>query len=87
MSWSITFIGKPENVAKALEEESVKLNGLSKDEYDAAVPHFIAIVKQNYGGDKPPMIKISASGSGYTSNGKEQRQCTVSVEAWYGIIV
>lgn len=87
MSWSITFIGKPENVAKALEEQSAKLEGQSKVEYDSALPHFVALVKENFG-DTPPMIKINASGHGYASGGEQkQRQCVVSVELWYGTIV
>lgn len=81
MSWSITLIGKPENVSKALEDNSEKLSGLSKTEYDDALPHFIGLVKQNFGTSN--LIKINASGHG-TDN---QRQCVVSIENIYGVIV
>ena len=45
MSWSVTFIGLRDNVVRALEENSNKLDGQSKVEYDAAVPHFIGLVR------------------------------------------
>ena len=48
MSWSISFIGKPENVEKSQEANSEKLSGASKEEYDDAKPHLIAIVNQNF---------------------------------------
>jgi hypothetical protein len=87
MSWSITFVGKPENVAKALEDNAAKLSGQSKAEYEAALPHLVVLVKENFG-QTPPMLKVTASGSGY-ANSTEQltRNCLVSIEAWYGTIV
>lgn len=48
MSWSISFIGKPENVAKALNEHSDKLDGQSKLEYINALPNIIGIVAENF---------------------------------------
>lgn len=87
MSWSITIIGKPENVAKALEEQSAKLTGQSKVEYDDALPHFAALVNQNFGAD-PSLVRIIASGHGYASEGvQKQRQCTVTLECFYGTLV
>lgn len=87
MSWSITFIGKPENVAKALQDQSAKLEGQSKVEYDGALPHFIGLINENFG-DNPPMLKINASGHGYAVNGEQKnRQCTCAIELWYGTIV
>ena len=81
MSWSVSFIGKPEKVSEALLDYSNKLSGPSKDEYDAAVNPLIALVSQNIG--EGYMVKISASGSGY--NGV--RSCNVSIENIYGILV
>lgn len=87
MSWSIAFIGKPENVAKALEDNSAKLSGQSKTEFDAALPHLVALVKENFG-QNSPTLKIAASGSGYSTGGEQvQRNCTVSIESLYGTIV
>lgn len=87
MSWSINFIGKPENVAKALEDQSEKLDGQSKVEYDSVLPHLVGIVKENFAPIQT-MLKLVASGHGYASDGEQkQRQCTVSLEIWYGTIV
>lgn len=87
MSWSVTFIGKPENVATALEQQSEKMDGQSKVEYDAALPHFVALVKENFGAN-PPVVKIAASGHGYAENGEQKnRQCAVNIELIYGTIV
>jgi hypothetical protein len=87
MSWSITFIGKPENVANALEEQSTKLEGQSKVEYDSALPHMVALVKENFGTDEP-IIKIAANGHGYSANGEQQqRQLVVTIERIYGTLV
>jgi hypothetical protein len=87
MSWSVTFIGKPENVATALEQQSEKMDGQSKVEYDAALPHFVALVKENFGANAP-IVKIAASGHGYAEGGEQKnRQCAVNIELIYGAIV
>lgn len=70
MSWSIALIGKPENVVKALHQESEKLSGQSKIEFDDAKPHLIGLVEQNFNSNHPdsvPVIKLTASGSGGSS--------------------
>lgn len=87
MSWSVTFIGKPENVVNALEEQSAKMEGYSKVEYDSALPHLSGLVKENFG--TPSMvIKLTASGHGYASDGKDiNRQCTASLEMFYATLV
>ena len=87
MSWSVQFIGKPENVATALEAESAKFSDQSKVEYDAALPHFVALVKENFG-NIGQVLKFSASGHGYSVNGEQKnRQCLVNIEAIYGTLV
>jgi hypothetical protein len=86
MSWSITFIGKPENVSKALNENSAKLNGYSKEEYDAALPHLDGLVKQNFNADEtyPVVVKITASGHGQKDT---FGYCVSSIETLSGILV
>jgi len=87
MSWSITFIGKPENVANALSEHSAKLDGQSKVEYDSALPHITGLVKENFG-NQDQLVKVTANGHGYATNGEQkQRQCTASVEVFYAVLV
>lgn len=49
MSWSIYKSGTVEEVVNALEEQSKNLSDQSKEEYDAALPHLIALVKENVG--------------------------------------
>lgn len=86
MSWSITFIGKPENVSKALNEHSGKIDGQSKIEYDEALPHLDALVNQNFNSNEqyPPVIKIVASGHGQKDS---YGYCTCSIESMAGVLV
>jgi hypothetical protein len=87
MSWSIQFIGKPENIAKALEDYSGKLSGQSKVEYDSALPHLVGLVKENFG-ENPPLLKLEASGHGSVVNGEQkQRNLTVNLLSFYGNFV
>lgn len=88
MSWSINFIGKPENVATALNEHSKKLSDQSKVEYDSALPHLVGLVKENFNKNADMLVKVTASGHGYAT-GEEQidRYCTATVEGVYGTIV
>lgn len=85
MSWSITVIGKPENVAVALELESNKMDGQSKIEYESALPNLVGLVKENFG-NASQIIKISANGHGFSGD-PSYRQCAVSIESLYGSIV
>lgn len=83
MSWLITFIGHPEKIAVALEKHSESLDGQSKAEFDAALPHMVGLVKQNYNPDHEPVLKITASGHGYN----RYNTCTVSIEHIGGTVV
>jgi hypothetical protein len=87
MSWSVNFIGKTEKVIEALEKTSESMKGDSKIEYDAALPHLVALIRENYGTDYP--VKLAASGHGYNAGpeGKSTRQLTVSIELVYGLLV
>lgn len=92
MSWSIALIGKPENVAKAIEDHGQKLDGQCKVEYDAASPHLAALVRENYvangSGHVPPIVKIEASGSGGAKGDVQTyRNCTVKIENLYNTLV
>jgi len=87
MSWNITIIGKPENVSTALSAESEKISGQSKIEYDAALPHLQALVKETFG-DNTPLVKLEASGHGMATADKQvMRQLSVSIQPIYGNIV
>ena len=87
MSWSISFIGKPEKVAEALEAHSDKLSGVSKEEYDKALPNMVSLVKQNFG-NEGELVKISANGHGYIDNGvAKNSRCNVDITSIYGVLV
>ena len=87
MSWGISYFGKPEKVAEALEAYSEKLTGVSKDEYDKALPNMVSLVKQNFG-NEGALIKINAAGHGYAIDGvPQQGTCTVNIENVYGLLV
>jgi hypothetical protein len=62
MSWSIYTKGTPEEVVQALEKqgESYKEGDQSGEEFKSALPHLIALVKENIGGT----INLSAYGHG-----------------------
>lgn len=79
MSWSINFIGSPENVSKKLTENSERLTGQSKVEYDAALPHIKALVEQNVNKDYPIAIRVDANGHGDTAGNN-----AVNVTIGYG---
>lgn len=67
MSWSVNYVGNPENITKKLQENSEKLSGKSKEEYDEALPHLIALIGMNYNKQYPNFaIKLIASGHAYS---------------------
>lgn len=82
MSWSVSTSGTPDEVVKGLEEYTSSLGaGQSGEEYEAARPHIIALVRQNYTVEgEQPKIVVNAFGSGSTVGGKEtKRSCTVHI--------
>lgn len=85
MSWSVSFVGKPENIVAALGFESAKLTGQCKVEFDDALPALVALVRQNFQnregpGYYAPTITLEASGSGTAENDKQMnRSCQVKI--------
>lgn len=92
MSWSFSAIGKPENVAKALDEQASKLAGQSRLEFVEALPALKTLLAQNFAapgsGYQEPLIDFDASGSGAATGEKQlQRSCTVSIKPVYKTVV
>ena len=90
MSWSISVIGKPENVVKALHEESAKQTGQCKIEFDDALPHLVGLVTQNFwpAEGEARVIELVANGSGYSKDGQQiSRDCTASIKRFYTKLV
>ena len=77
MSWSVYKTGTVEEVVIALEEQSNLLDGQSKEEFDFAFPHLVALVKENIGG----IINFSAYGHGCKDvEGKfYDKSCSVNI--------
>jgi hypothetical protein len=85
MSWSITVIGTPEKISAAIEQESEKLSGQCKTEFDAAKPHLHGLLAQNYSEANyaQPTLRLSANGSAYTRDGKPVHQsCFVELRTF-----
>jgi len=90
MSWNITLIGKPANIVKALDEESQKMDGQSKVEFDSVKDHIAGIVAQNFEApaNQQPILKVTAAGHGYTADGEQkQRTAVVNIESFYAKLV
>lgn len=88
MSWSISVVGNPDNIVKHLREQSAKLTGQSKIEYDDALPHIEGLVNQTFRtelgatkGHNLSALEVQASGSG-SAEGETQlsRSCSVSIK-------
>lgn len=62
MSWSVHFVGKRDNIIKALNEESDKMTGESKKEYDSYLSDLTNMVSANYNNQFEPVLKLSAHG-------------------------
>jgi hypothetical protein len=89
MSWSISFIGKPEQIINALEDHSRYMgSGQSKEEFDAALPSLIGLLEQNYDRGGQMVIELKADGHGlYTIEGKTFSSCNISLRALTGILL
>lgn len=89
MSWSVSCMGLPENVAAYLDKYSETQSGQSKVEYDEAKPSLIALVKQNFNTEgNTPIVTLTASGSGYSREGTQiSRNCAVKLEVSYAKLV
>lgn len=81
MSWSLIYVGTPDNIVKALDAESERLTGDSKTEFDQVKPALAALVQANFNADNPPALKLQASGHAYSANGEPKYgTCAVSLE-------
>jgi hypothetical protein len=80
MSWSIYTKGTPEEVIQALEKQGGNYpeGDQSGEEYKSALPHLIALVKENIGGT----INLSAYGHGAKNAAGEfyDKNCQVDIK-------
>ena len=91
MSWSVNFIGTPERINVALDDESARLTGQSRIEFDDALPHLKALVASNFdkNAKQPILVKLVASGSGSADAlGQSSRSATISIERmWSNLLL
>lgn len=88
MSFSVSFVGKPDALKRALAAESERLTGQSKEEFDAVKPAIETILDQNVnlGGD-PSVFRVDANGHANFKDGvKQYGNCVVNVQR-VGILV
>jgi hypothetical protein len=88
MSFSVSFVGKPDALKRALASESERLTGQSKEEFDAVKPAIETILDQNMniGGD-PSVFRVDANGHANFKDGvKQYGNCVVNVQR-VGILV
>lgn len=87
MSFSVTCIGKPEAIKRKLAEESERLMGQSREEFDAVRPALDTILDQNVGNG---VVRLDVNGHATFSSGdnpdgvspgrsKTYGTCTVNV--------
>lgn len=86
MSYSIgPFTATPARVVQELESFSATATGGTKEEFDAALPSFKALISLN-AGPGTPMIKFAASGHAYANADSptgQYSQCQVTLERLY----
>ena len=79
MSFSVTFVGKPEAIKRKLAEESERLTGQSKTEFDAVKPALETILDQQMGNGA---VHLSANGHAtFTDGVKTYGNCQVDVKS------
>src|SRR2546423_13126359 len=78
MSFSVQYIGKPDAIKRKLEDESARLTGQSKTEFDAVKPALDTILDQQVGNG---VIHLSANGHASFADGvKTYGNCQVEVK-------
>lgn len=77
MSFSVTYIGRPDAIKRRLATHSEELTGQSKEEFDAVLPSMNRILDQNVGGSA---LRLEANGHASFADGKKTYgACQVSI--------
>jgi len=78
MSFSVSFVGKPKAIKRKLAEESARLTGQSKEEFDAVCPALDTILDQQMGNGA---VHLSANGHAtFVAGAKTYGTCQVEVK-------
>lgn len=79
MSFSVSYIGKPDAIKKKLVEESARLTGQSKVEFDAVKPSLDTILDQNVANG---VVRLDANGHAtFDKDVKKFGSCSVTVSS------
>lgn len=79
MSFSVSFIGKPDAIKRKLAEESARLTDQSKTEFDAIKPALETILDQQVGNG---VVHLHANGHATFTNGaKTYGNCSVDIKS------
>lgn len=87
MSWSVSFIGKPQAISEELTKHSEGLTGVSKEEYESALPHLLGLLSLNYNTSHSQAIKIVANGHAWSDTTNKYGSCNVSITALDALLV
>jgi len=78
MSWSNSWIGKPDAIKAAMDRYGETLTGNSKEEFETVKPHLAGLLDQNTGGGG--VVHLDANGHAYTNqDGTRVGQCSVTL--------
>ena len=78
MSFSVTLIGKPEEIKRKLAEESERLSGQSKTEFDAIKPALETLLDQQVGNG---VVSVHANGHAtFIGETKTYGNCSVELK-------
>ena len=81
MSWSFNAVGKAEDFPKALDAESERLTGQSKEEFDAAKPHLLGLIALNSDASQSRVLDVRAGGHAVKTDGKTtSSSCRVEIK-------
>jgi len=78
MSFSVSFVGRPEAIKRALAKASAQKSGQSKEELDAAIVGINQILDQNV--NETEVLSVQASGHASIINGvKTYGNCRLNI--------
>jgi hypothetical protein len=67
MSWTVAIVGRPHAIKKALEAQAGSLTGQSREEYERALPHLVALVTLNEPSNELSKDAVEIVASGHAS--------------------
>lgn len=69
MAWSVNLIGTCPKIAEALRGEAARLTGADKLQFDAALPHLLALLALNLDENGSLAFQLGAAGHAVCKDG------------------